>query len=248
MALAGLAACSGRPAAPERPVLVVAAASDLNPAFTEAGRRFEAQHRVTVSVSFGSTGHLSKQIENGAPFDVFAAASAEYVEGLAGKGLVLEGTSRVFAEGYLAIWQPSDAPWMADGVADLDRPEIRRIAIANPQHAPYGRAAEQALRAAGLWERLQPKIIFGETVTQALQFAATGNADAAVVALSISQRPGGRQVPVDRSLYTPLRQSICVLKSTRQEALARAFIALIAGADGRALLRRYGFGVPPEGP
>src|SRR5262249_55881283 len=149
----------------------------------------------------------------------------DFVDALAKKGLILPDTQQIYAQGRITLWQRQDTAFAVQSINDLARPEVRRIAIANPQHAPYGQAAEQALRAAGLWERVRDKIVFGENVGQTLQYAETGNVNVAIVAQSISQRPGGRYVLVDPKLYTPLNQALCVLKRTRREALARDFVA-----------------------
>lgn len=222
----------------------VAAASDLTPAFTEIGSSLGTSRAIKVVFTFGSSGLLSKQIEQGAPFDVFASASEGFVDRLEPQGLVLQGSRRIFAQGRLVIWQRQDAATPINSLQQLATPAIRRIAIANPEHAPYGLAARQALESRNLWKALQAKIVFGENVAQAFQFAQTGNVDAAIVAQSLANRPQGRSIPVEPEAHAPINQTLCILRRSQQPEACQQFVEFLLSVDGRAVLQRYGFVIP----
>jgi molybdate transport system substrate-binding protein len=249
--LLGAVACSGggegsaaRASAPPADTLQLFAASDLQAAFAELVPRYESSASVRVRVSFGSTGNLTTQIENGAPVDLFFAAGESYLDRLAGAGLIEPATRRVYARGRLALVWDSAAPPPA-GIADLARPEYRTLAIANPEHAPYGMAARQALQAAGVWDRVQKRLVLGENIAQTYQFVLTGNADAGLVALGlvVGGKPRAHLLVPD-SLHAPLRQAAAVLKSSPRAAAARSFLDYVMSADGQEILRRYGFERP----
>ena len=244
VALCLSAACTQNPAlkvtAP--PVTIhVAAASDLTPAFTEIGSRLGSNKPIKTVFTFGSSGLLSKQIEQGAPFDLFASASVAFVDRLDSLELVLKGSRQTFAQGRLVIWQRQDAVTPVNSLEDLAIPAIHRIAIANPEHAPYGLAARQALENKKLWEAVKEKIILGENVAQAFQFAQTGNVDAAIVAQSLATRPQGRATPVDPAAHAPIDQTLCILRRSPQSEACRQFVEFLVSAEGRAILQRYGF-------
>ncbi len=224
--------------------LRVAAAADLTRAFTEAGRVFEKQTGQKVTLIFGSSGQLAQQIENGAPYDVFAAANEDYVARLDQKHLLLPNTRHVYAMGKLVMWTRSNGPALPAALADLDNPRYAHIAIANPQHAPYGLAAKQALEAAGVWAKVQSKLVYGENIQQAYQFAASGNADIALVSRSLTMDGKGKSAPIPDKLYAPLRQTIAALQSSAHAPLARRFVDFITGRDGQAILKKYGFSLP----
>jgi molybdate transport system substrate-binding protein len=229
--------------------LTVSAASSLTAAFTEIGKLFEAQTGDTVLFNFGASGSLAQQIEQGAPVDLFAAANVGFVDELEQKGLVLPGTVQKYARGQIVLWTRSDSPVKLDRIEDLAQPEIGKVAIANPDRAPYGFAAREALKAVGVWQAVQPKLVIAETIQQTHQYAETGNVDAAIGALSLSVPAAaggdlGRYVVIPQELYTPLDQALAVIKGTKNEAAARAFAAFIAGPQGREVLQKYGFTVP----
>jgi molybdate transport system substrate-binding protein len=229
--------------------LTVSAASSLTVAFTEIGKLYEAQTGDKVLFNFGASGQLAQQIEQGAPVDLFASADLGFVDELRQKDLVLLDTVQKYARGHIVLWTRADTPLKLERIEDLAQPEIGKLAIANPDRAPYGHAAREALKAAGLWEALQPKIVTAETIQQAHQYAETGNVDAAIGALSLSVPAAagdsaGRYVVVPQDLYTPLDQALAVIKGTKNEAAARAFAAFIAGPQGREVLQKYGFTVP----
>lgn len=228
----------------QTPQLTVAAASDLTAAFEEIGREFETTHKIKVVFVFGSTGMLTRQIENGAPMDLFAAANVAYIDQLEQKGLIFPDTKAIYARGRITLWTTLDSPLKVETIADLARPEIKRIAIANPDHAPYGLAAKQTLESAGVWEKLKPKLVYGDNIRQTLQYAETGNVDVSIVALSLSQQSKGRWTLVPEELHQPIDQGLAVIKSTQNEQAARAFASFITGPRGKEVLGKYGFAFP----
>jgi len=219
----------------------VAAASDLSPAFEEIGKQFEARTKTKVVYSFGSTGLLTRQIENGAPVDLFAAASVDFIDQLDQKGLILSDTRSIYARGRIVLWTRKDSPLKVEKLSDLASPEIKRIAIANPDHAPYGLAAREALEKSGLWESIKPKTVLGDNIRQTLQYAETGDVDVAIVALSLSQASDGRWVMIPADLHKPINQGLAVIKGTKNEQRAREFAAFVNGPEGQAILAKFGF-------
>jgi molybdate transport system substrate-binding protein len=241
------------PAAARAAELVVAAASDLKFAMDELIADFQKRTPdAVVKVSYGSSGNFFAQLQQQAPFDLFFSADFEYPRRLEAEGHTLASTTFVYAVGRLAVWVPRASPVDLDaqGLRALLAPEIRKIAIANPRHAPYGRAAEAALRHFGIYESVQPKLVLGENVAQAAQFAQSGAADAALIAHSLALAPAMqaegrfREVPV--ASYPRMEQGGVILKWTEQPKLARAFRDFVQGAQGRAILRRWGFSLPGE--
>lgn len=224
--------------------LTVAAAASLQPAFTEIGRLFEAETGQPVVFNFGATGHLARQIEHGAPMDVFAAADTAHVEELGAKGLVIADSLQLYAQGQVVLAVNRASGVQAERLADLLQPGISYIALANPDHAPYGQAAKQALQSAGLWDVLQPKLVYGENVRQAMQYVRTGNAEAGLIAPSVADVPELHYTLVDASLHQPLDQAIAVVRGTPREAPARRFVAFVTGPQGQAVMQRYGFRLP----
>jgi molybdate transport system substrate-binding protein len=228
--------------------LIIAAAADLTPAFEELGRLFEQETGVKVTFSFGSTGNLAKQIENGAPIDLFAAANISFIEDLERKGLIIPETKQLYARGRITLWTRADSPLRVERIEDLARGDIGRVAIANPSHAPYGIAAREAIEAAGVRAAVEPKLVFGENVRQALQYAETGNADAAIVALSLSVSSKGRWVMIPEKLHRPLDQALAVIRGSGRADEARRFADFINGRKGRPVMQKYGFVLPGEEP
>jgi len=245
VALTLLTGCSQqRPAGKKE--IVVGAASDLTPAFEELGRQFEQESGTHVTFSFGSTGTLAKQIENGAPMDLFAAANVDYVDQLDREGLILSDTKSIYSRGRITIWTQKQGDPAITRIEDLMRADVARVAIANPEHAPYGKAAREALETAGVWKVIEPKIVYGENVRQAMQYAQTGNADAAITALSLSVVSEGHWTLVPEELHKPLDQAMAVTKATRMETEARRFAAFINSPQSRSTMQRYGFMLPGE--
>jgi molybdate transport system substrate-binding protein len=228
--------------------LNVAAASDVTPAFEEIGREFQKETKIKVTFSFGSTGMLTQQIANGAPMDVFAAANVDFIDQLAQKNLILPDTKALYARGRITLWTTRDSKVQVNELSDLARREISRIAIANPDHAPYGLAARQALEQVGIWDQIKPKLVYGENIRQTLQYAQTGNVDVAIVALSLSLQTDGRWVLVPEHLHKPIDQALAVIKGTKHEPEARQFAAYINSPSGRVIMRKYGFTLPGEKP
>ncbi|MBM3774080.1 MAG: molybdate ABC transporter substrate-binding protein [Acidobacteria bacterium] len=235
-----LAACAPGPAGAE---LAVAAASDLKPAMDRLGAAFRRDHpEIRLRVTFGSSGNFYAQLLQQAPFDVFLSADSFYPRKLAEKGLALPASEFTYAIGRLAVWLPAASP--AAGLGALAQPGVRRIAIANPAHAPYGRAAEAALRHFGLYTAVQPRLVYGENVAQAMHFARSGSAQAAIVALSLTLGAGGETREIPQQAYPRLEQGGLILKWTRQPAAARAFRAFLLSQGGRAILAQSGFFLP----
>jgi molybdate transport system substrate-binding protein len=245
-----LAGCATPPtptaAGTEPPELRVAAAADLTKAFTEIAAAYRRETGQKVTLTFGSTGLLTKQIENGAPFDVFAAANASYIAQLEKEGHTLPGTAQLYALGRLALWTRKGGPACPTWVGALIAPRYDRIAIANPEHAPYGAAAREAMQAAKLWTPLRAHLVYGENVQQALQYAQSGNADVAIVALSLAIGSNGDYTPIPPEMHRPLRQVMAALKSTQQPEAAKRFVAFVNGPEGRPIMRKYGFLLPDE--
>lgn len=246
LALACATACKDRPTnSSTSDSLTVAAASDLTPAFEEIGRAFETSSGTKVVFVFGSTGMLTRQVENGAPFDLFAAANVSYIKELDQKGLILPGSGAVYARGRITLWMPADTNLRLEGIKDLARPEVTRIAIANPDHAPYGLAARQALESAGIWELVRPKLVYGDNIRQTLQFAETGNVEVAIVALSLSVQSRGRWTLIPEELHQPIDQGLGIIKTSQKANAAGKFAGFVTGLEGRAILKKYGFTIPP---
>lgn len=238
-----MAACGGDSGRPE---ITVAAATDLQLAFREIGVLFEEECACRVTFVFGSSGKLTAQIESGLPADVFASADVAYVDKLREKGLLLDDTQQLYAVGRIVLAVNKDSGLQAEQLSDLLKPGVGDVAIANPEHAPYGVAAMQALQSEGIWEDLRPRLVYAENVRQALQYIQTGDAPAGVVARSVAEVPEVSYTVIDDSLHEPLRQSVAVLRRTGEEQTARDFIAFVNGPRGRAVMEKYGFLLPEE--
>jgi molybdate transport system substrate-binding protein len=233
-------------AVPVALAITVFAASDLGPAFKQLVPEYERQTGTKVTLVLGSTGMLTQQIRNGAPADVFFAANESYVEQLSVESLTSEQTRAVYARGRIAIVTSRSWGTPIDQLTALAAPSVKRVAIANPTHAPYGLAARQALEAAGVWNAVQRKLVYGENVQQAVQFVRSGSADAGIVARSVADTPDLRWTMVDQRFHAPLDQVAVVLARTRQPAAAKAFIDYVNGPAGRGVMRRFGFLLPDE--
>jgi molybdate transport system substrate-binding protein len=252
LSLAAAMACkSAGPA--EREPLKVAAAADLASAFKEVGDAYEKKTGDKVVFTFGSTGLLAKQISEGAPFDVFAAANISFVDDVVKAGACFEPTKSLYARGRIVVWTKSGPGHPDEPVAleDLADAKFAKIAIANPEHAPYGKAAQQALEKAGLYEAVRPRLVYGENVQQTLQFAQSGNADAAIVALSLAIVSDGKYSLVEAEQHNPLDQALVACKGSAQNATtsraeATNFTDFVNSPDGRAIMKRFGFILPGE--
>lgn len=228
----------------------VAAASDLQFALEEVAAQFSRETGEMVDLSFGSSGNFYRQIQQGGPFQIFLSADEDYALKLAEQGLA-EDAGSLYAIGRLALYAPNGAGFSPDEqMADLRRAllegRIRHFAVANPEHAPYGRAAKQVLLSQGLWETLQPVLVLGENIAQTAQFAVTGAADGAIIAYALALSPRlkaqGSFALLPETRHEPLRQRMVLLKNAAPGA--RRFYAYLQQAPARAILQRYGFVVP----
>jgi molybdate transport system substrate-binding protein len=233
--------------------LRVAAASDLKFAMDEIVQEFQKDHpEITVKVTYGSSGNFYSQLSNQAPFDLFFSADISYPRKLSEQGLALPRTEFLYAMGSIVLWVPRTSPIdvVQLKIEALRHESVRHIAIANPKHAPYGRAAEAALRSLGIYEAVQPKLVLGENISQTFQFVQSGNAEIGIVALSLALAPGvknqGRYWKVPSDAYPRLEQGGVILKWVKDAEAAQSFRDFIVGLKGRPLLRRYGFYLPGE--
>jgi len=230
-----LAACS-KPSGP--PPLRVAAASDLAHAFEEIAHAFETKTGTKVQVELGASGLLAKQIELGAPYALFAAANKSYIDIVVTAGRCDGATAQLYSRGRIVLWSKAQSPAT---LADLVDPKFKKVAIANPETAPYGKAAKQALEKANLWAQLADRIVFGDSIQATMQLAQTDNVDAAIVALSLAtDTPGGHVAAIDPALYAPLEQQMVVCGSGKGADDARALEQFIQSADGQAIMNRHG--------
>lgn len=227
--------------------IVVSAASSVAAPAREIAAAFTQHSGTKVRLNLGSSGQLAQQIERGAPVDVFLSADRAYVEHLAEQGRIEATSVTAYATGRLVVWAPDASGLRFSALAGLRDLAVRRIAIANPAHAPYGAAAREALRAAGLWEVLEPKMITAESVQQAFQYAASGNVQAALVPESFGLA-GGRTMLVPPWLYRPVVHTLGIVSSTTQPRGAREFAAFMAGTEAGEILERHGFAAPGEEP
>ncbi len=227
--------------------LHVAAASALRFVFEEIGEAFEAEHGSRVIFQFGSSGSLAQQISGGAPLDLFASANKFFIESLVESGDIVAETAATFAVGRIVLAVNMDSQLEIQALEDLVSDQVHYISIANPSHAPYGQAAREALENKGLWSSLEDKLVYGETVFQAMQFVQTGNAPAGIIALSTADAPGIEYFPVDENLHNPLLQIMGVVSQSRKQELAGEFAAFVNGPVGQEILKKHGFSIPGEG-
>jgi molybdate transport system substrate-binding protein len=203
-------------------------------------------------VAYGSSGNFYSQLQNHAPFDMFLSADMEYPRKLAQQGLCQPGSEFAYGIGRIVVWAPADSPIEVEklGVNALRHPSVTHIAIANPLHAPYGRAAEAALRSMGVYSSIQRKLVFGDNVAQTLQFVQSGNAEIGIVAMSLAVTPALRNlgrywvVPLDK--YPRLEQGGVILKGAKNAGAASQFKSFMTSPEGRAIFRQYGFYLPGE--
>jgi molybdate transport system substrate-binding protein len=228
--------------------LRVAAASDLQFAMNDLVSSFERNTGKRVDVSYGSSGNFRAQIANGAPFDVFFSADAQYPNMLISAGLADSDSLYVYAHGRLALWAPPGSNLQLDkrGLAVLKTSRINKIAIANPDHAPYGRAAVAALQEAGLYNDVKSKLVYGENISQAAQFAESGSAQVGILALSLTyadSMKNGERWEVPQNLYPPMEQAAVIIRASRNKAAAASFLGYVKSPAGREVLAKYGFTV-----
>jgi molybdate transport system substrate-binding protein len=228
----------------------VAAAADLSAALQEVATNYEKRTGIAVKLSFGASGALTQQIQNGAPFDVFFSADMDYPRQLIAGGQADGATLYRYAVGQLVLWIPKDSPLDVEhkGMDVLLDPSVKKISVANPQHAPYGRAAAAALKHYGLFEKLGDRLVLGENVSQAAQFVESGNAQAGLVALAHALAPAmqgkGRYWIVPAEAYPPLDQGVVLISHSPHREDAAAFLGFVKTEEVAGLLRRYGFSSP----
>jgi molybdate transport system substrate-binding protein len=240
--LLALALLLGPTQAQAETALIAVAANFAKPV-ERLAEPFEVQSGHEIKISTGSTGNLAAQIRNGAPFSVFLSADEERPAQLEAEGLAVAGSRFTYAVGRLVLWGP-DPRWIAmDPATSLADPELKHLAIANPKVAPYGRAAEEALTALGLWDAIQPKLVRGEDVAQTYQFVASGNAELGFMALSQVIDQSGSRWEVPQELYTPIRQQAVLLAPGKDNEAAKAFLDYLRSEPAREIVRSMGYGV-----
>ncbi len=232
--------------------VAVAVAANMKPAFEEIAVRFQEKNPgVEVKATYGASGNFFAQIANGAPFDLFLSADAHFPATVVEKGFA-DGNAFTYAYGKLVVWVPKGSKLNLDGkgLVALTDPSVQKIEIANPEVAPYGRAAKTALERAGLYDRVKNRIVMGQSVSQTAQFVQSGNAQVGFIPLSLAKTPPlsneGRSWPVPPSAYERIEQAGVVLKGAKEGALARRLAAFIVGDGARDILERYGYDLPAK--
>ena len=229
--------------------ITIAAASDLNFAFKEIVAEYEKVTGNHVRLSLGSSGNFYAQIQNGAPFDLYFSADIAYPRKLEEAGLTVPGSLYQYAVGRIVLWAGKDSPLeISKGLEILREPAIRKIAIANPKHAPYGRAAVVAMEYAQVYDRVKDKLVLGENISQAAQFVESGAADVGIIAMSLAlalpMQAAGHYWEIPADAHPPIEQGAVILKGVKSQASAKTFLSFIQGAEGQAMMKRYGFVVP----
>ena len=252
LVLLGLSLLSWTAAAQSRAerTLRVAAASDLQAALPEIVKGFERESRATVTVSFGSSGNFFAQVQNGAPFDVFLSADVDYPRQLAASGRADGASLYQYATGRIVLWTRKDSGIdVTKGLRGLTDARITRIAIANPKHAPYGRAAEAALRYEKVYDAVRGRLVLGENISQTAQLVDSGNANVGIIALSLAVGPAlratGTYTEIPLTAHPPIEQAAVVLSASKNKALAREMVQYLGRPEVRQLLQRFGF-MPPQ--
>lgn len=231
--------------------LSIAAASDLKFALDELASEFRTNHPdITVKITYGSSGNFYAQLQNRAPFDLYFSADVDYPRKLADAGLALDANIFLYAVGRIVVWTPSNSPVNVEklGIQSLFAPSVKKIAIANPQHAPYGRAAVAALKSLKVYEQVEQRLVYGENIAQTAQFVQSGAADIGIIALALAVAPqmrdAGRHWEIPLDAYPRMDQGGMILKWTKEAAAARIFRDFVLGKHGRQVLKRYGFFLP----
>jgi molybdate transport system substrate-binding protein len=229
--------------------ITVAAAADLQFAMEDVAARFQKQTGKSVKVVYGSSGNFFQQIQNGAPFDVFFSANLEYAKKLEAAGSTEPGSYYEYAKGKIVMWVPNDSKLeLTSGIRALLDPSVKKIAVANPQHAPYGQAAVAAMQKENVYEKVKDKFVLGENISQTAAFVLSGSADVAIVALSLALSPNmknkGRYAEIPSDDYPPIEQACVILGSSKNKDTARQFVAFVKTAAITEVLRSYGFDVP----
>ncbi len=238
--------CISRCAAQE---ITIAAAADLQFAMQDLAGRFQKETGRTVKLINGSSGNFFQQIQNGAPFDIFFSANLDYAKKLEAAGLTEPGSYYQYAKGKIVIWVPKDSKLdVSSGLQVLTNPSIKKIAIANPQHAPYGQAAVSAMQKEHIYDRIQDKLVLGENISQTASFVVSGSADVGIVALSLAMSPNmkdrGRYAEIPSDEYPPIEQACVILRSSKNTEAAKQFLSFFKRPAIGDALRGYGFEVP----
>jgi molybdate transport system substrate-binding protein len=228
--------------------ITIAAAADLQFAMQDMAARFQKETGKTVKLIYGSSGNFFQQIQNGAPFDMFFSANLEYPKKLEAAGLTDPGTYYQYAKGKIVIWVAKDSKLdLSSGLHSLLEPSVKKIAVANPQHAPYGQAAVAAMQKENIYDKVKDKFVLGENISQTASFVISGSADVGIVALSLALSPNmkdrGRYAEVPASEYPPIEQACVVLSSSKNKETARQFLLFVKTAAVADILRSYGFDV-----
>src|SRR6202162_5040628 len=232
--------------------ITVAAAADMSAALPELVASYTKKTGQSVKLSFGSSGNLTNQIRNGAPFDIFFSADEQYPQQLITEELALKDTLYRYAIGRLVLWVPNDSPLDLSklGIQALLDPSVKKISIATPATAPYGRAAEATLRLFGIYDQVSSRLVLGENVSQAAQFVESGNAQAGLIALSHALAPAlkdkGRYWTVPLDAYPTLNQAAVVLSRSKQQDAARTFLEFLRSPEATSLLGNYGFSLSAD--
>jgi molybdate transport system substrate-binding protein len=227
----------------------VAAAADLKFAMAKLAEQFGKESGTKVNVTYGSSGNFFSQIQNGAPFDLFFSADVEYAKKLEAAGFAEPGTFYTYAVGRIVIWMPASTKVdvTKEGWNALLDASVQKIAIANPEHAPYGRAAVVALQKAGIYEQVKAKLVYGENISQAAQFVQSGNAQAGIIAWSLAVSPGmsdGKTWEIPAEMHPSIEQAAILVNGAKSNKAARAFLDFVKSAGGREILLKFGFAVP----
>jgi molybdate transport system substrate-binding protein len=230
--------------------LTVAAAADLQFAMQDITSRFAQQTGKNVQVVYGSSGNFAQQLRNGAPFDMFFSANVDYPSQLQREGLVESGSFYVYAKGRIVLWVPNGGALDPHaGLQVLLNPEVKKIAIANPEHAPYGKAAVAAMQSEHVYEKVKEKLVLGENISQAASFLTSGAADAGMIALALALSPNmkdkGRYVEIPAADYPAIEQACVILRTTKNKAVAMQFLQFFQTKATRDVMRQYGFDVTP---
>jgi len=231
--------------------ITVAAAADLQFAMQEVGTRFQQESGKTVKLIYGSSGNFAQQLQNGAPFDMFFSANLDYPRQLEAAGLTVPGTFYQYAIGKIVVWVPNDSKLdLSSGLKALLNPSIKKIAIANPQHAPYGKAAVAAMQKENIYDQVKDKFVLGENISQTASFVASGSAEVGIIALSLALSPNmkdkGRYAEVVAGDYPAIEQACVIMRSSKNKDIAQQFLKFIQSPPIRELFKKYGFAIPNQ--
>ena len=231
--------------------ITVAAAADLQFAMQEVGTRFQQESGKTAKLIYGSSGNFAQQLQNGAPFDMFFSANLDYPRQLEAAGLTAPGTFYQYSIGKIVVWVPNDSKLdLSSGLKALLNPSIKKIAIANPQHAPYGKAAVAAMQKENIYDQVKDKFVLGENISQTASFVASGSADVGIIALSLALSPNmkdkGRYAEIVAGDYPAIEQACVIMRSSKNKDIAQQFLKFIQSPPIRELFKKYGFAIPNQ--